>query len=268
MLTCASHAAIGVFDSGVGGLSIAAAIRQLLPHENIIYVADSANAPYGGKPEQMVLQRCQAIVEFLMAQQVKLIVVACNTATLTCIAKLRALYPIEFVGVEPGIKPALNASQTGTIGVLATHNTIKSQQYQQLVARLKTQNTVLSQACHGLVEKIEAGEFDSPATQTLIKQYVLPLITQGADQIVLGCTHYGFLSRQIRGIAGENTQLVNTSDAIARQTLAVLTRNEMLNSSQPQGQTKLFSSRCNPDFLAVSKLLWPNEIQQAHEFPH
>ncbi|GAB2704029.1 glutamate racemase [Aliiglaciecola aliphaticivorans] len=266
MLTSASNAAIGVFDSGVGGLSIAAAIRQMLPHENVIYVADSANAPYGGKLEHFVLQRCQAIVEYLMAQQVKLIVVACNTATLTCIAKLRALYPIEFVGVEPGIKPALNASQSGIVGVLATHNTIKSEQYQQLVARLKTHNKVLSQACDGLVEKIEAGEFDSLATQQLIQQYVTPLVSQGADQIVLGCTHYGFLGQQIRCIAGDDVQLVNTSDAIARQTLAVLERNDMINRCQEGGKTKLFSSRCNAEFLGICELLWPKEFEQVHEF--
>ncbi|WP_342807122.1 glutamate racemase [Alteromonas sp. M12] len=268
MLSIASNAAIGVFDSGVGGLSIAAAIRKILPHENIIYVADSANAPYGGKAEHFVLQRCQAIVEFLMAQQVKLIVVACNTATLTCISKLRALYPIEFVGVEPGIKPALNASQSGTIGVLATHNTIKSQQYQQLVARLKSHNQVLSQACHGLVEKIEAAEFDTVATHELIKQYLLPLINEGADQIVLGCTHYGFLSRQISRIAGDKIQLINTSDAIARQTLAVLERNGVKNSNQQNAKNLLYSSRCDADFLTVCQLLWPNEIEQVYKFEH
>ncbi|WP_161602058.1 glutamate racemase [Aliiglaciecola lipolytica] len=262
-----NNAAIGIFDSGIGGISVAAAIRKMMPEENILYVADSANAPYGGKSEQFVLQRCQRIVEFLIQQKVKLIVVACNTATLICISKLRALYPIQFIGVEPGIKPALLASQSGVVGVLATQNTVNSLQYRQLVSRLSQQSRVLSQACNGLVDRIEAGEIESTSTQLLIKQFVTPLIDQGADQIVLGCTHYGFVSRQIHEIVKDRASLVNTSDAIARQTLAVLNREGLKSTDTQQGETVLFSNQANPNSLNIVEHLWPNEVEVIHPFP-
>ncbi|WJG08581.1 glutamate racemase [Aliiglaciecola sp. LCG003] len=264
----ANTAAIGVFDSGVGGISVANAIADILPNENIIYVADTAHAPYGAKTEAFVTARCKRIVDFLLAKQVKLIVVACNTATLSSIAHLRANYDMEFVGVEPGIKPALEASQSGVIGVMATRNTLQSNQYQRLVKRWAADQTIINQACNGLVEQIEKAQFDAPDTLSLLNTFISPMLEKGADQIVLGCTHYGFLSHQIAALVGNQAQLINTSEAIARRTAVLLQQLKLLNNSEQVGQISVYTSLLDVGFEELCSQLWDRVVKSIDTFDY
>lgn len=259
-------APIGIFDSGVGGISIANAITKLLPNEEMIYVADSANAPYGEKSPDLVLARCQRIIDFLISQKVKLIVVACNTATLTCIGKLRSLYAIDFVGVEPGIKPALHATQTGVIGVMATANTLRSPQYAQLQKRFSGDKTIVNQACKGLVEQIENLHFDDAQTIEMLQQYLDPMLKANADHIVLGCTHYGFLSEQIGKIVGEQTTLINTSEAIAKQVENRLIALDILTSKKQKANSRIYSSQFDEKTRFTCETLWHGNFTKTSAF--
>ena len=253
---------IGIFDSGVGGLSIAQALRQLLPCENILYVADSAHAPYGDKSDAYVQARCEKIVEFLLGQKVKLVVVACNTATLSCITHLRDKFDIAFVGAEPGIKPALAASKTGVVGVMATQSTLESAQYNRLLDRYRNDKKVIQQACNGLVEQIEAGAFDSESTLVLLNKYLAPMRAQKADQIVLGCTHYHFLIPVLKKLLPEGITIIESGPAVAKQTKAILEKYNLLNSSQQSvnysfftnGSTGVMANLMNLEKRTIKKL--------------
>ena len=251
---------IGIFDSGIGGLSIARRIRELLPNENLLYVADSIHAPYGEKSEHYIQQRSDAIPRFLMENQAKAIVVACNTATVSAIRQLRADYTLPIIGVEPGIKPAALQSKSGVIGVLATSQTLKSESFNNL-SRLFSENVrVEIQPCPGLVEQIEALELDSEATQTLVARYVQPLIQKGADHIVLGCTHYAFLAPLIRRAAGAHVEVINTDMAVARETVRRLQMHNLLSDSPQAGSASFWSSAERP--LAHRQLseLWGERV--------
>ncbi len=219
-----SQAPIGVFDSGVGGLSILREIHALLPHESTIYYADSGHCPYGGKPAAEITARAAAITEELLAAGAKLIVVACNTATIAAIEQLRATYPISFVGVEPAIKPAVAQTRSGVIGVLATGAAVAGDKFLRLQAQHGHNVRVVTQPCPGLVEFVERGELQGPALDALLRRYVEPLLAQGADTLVLGCTHYPFLRAAIATIAGPEVSLLDTGAAVARQTERVLRR--------------------------------------------
>jgi glutamate racemase len=223
MATSAS-APIGVFDSGVGGLSVLRHIRTLLPHEQLLYVADSGFAPYGDKPEPLVAARSLAIAGFLVEQGAKALVVACNTATVAAIKLLRTHYPaLPIVGVEPGLKPAAAASRNGKVGVLATDGTLAGEKFLLLRDQVSQAGKVefLLQGCTGLADQIELGELDSGATVAMLERYILPLLAQGADTIVLGCTHYPFVQPAIESIIAQSTtrqiMLVDTGEAVARQ---------------------------------------------------
>ncbi|MGC7406686.1 glutamate racemase [Pandoraea pneumonica] len=213
-----SNAPIGVFDSGLGGLSVLQAVRALLPHESLLYVADSAFAPYGERPDAFIAERSLAIGRWLRERGAKAFVVACNTATAHGVAALRADASWPVVGVEPGIKPAATASRSGVIGVLATAATLRSARFADLLARHTAQGQrFLCQPGHGLVERIEAGDVDSPAVMALLERYVAPMVAQGADTLVLGCTHYPFLIPAIQQRFGGALTLIDTGAAIARQ---------------------------------------------------
>ncbi|BET13424.1 glutamate racemase [Pandoraea sputorum] len=213
-----SNAPIGVFDSGLGGLSVLQAIRALLPHESLIYVADSRYAPYGERPDAFIQQRSLAIGRWLREHGAKAFVVACNTATAHGVAALRADDAWPVVGVEPGIKPAAATSRSGVIGVLATAATLRSARFADLLARHTAQGQrFLCQPGHGLVERIEAGDVDSPAVMALLDKYIAPMIAEGADTLVLGCTHYPFLIPAIQRHFGTALTLIDTGAAIARQ---------------------------------------------------
>jgi glutamate racemase len=222
-------APIGVFDSGVGGMSVLRHIRAQLPHENLIYLADSGYAPYGAKPEQVVAERSLAIAQFLLAQGAKALVVACNTATVAAIKLLRAHYPnLPLVGVEPGLKPAAAASRNGKVAVLATEVTLAGEKFLLLRDQISSasQATFVLQGCPGLVDQIELGEFASPRTRALLEGFLLPLLAQDVDTVVLGCTHYPFVRASIESIlaaAGRpDVVLIDTGDAVARQLARLL----------------------------------------------
>ncbi|MGZ5043375.1 MAG: glutamate racemase [Methylobacter sp.] len=208
---------IGVFDSGVGGLSVLREIRRALPSEDLLYVADSAYAPYGDKSQQFIEARSIAITEFLISRQAKAIVVACNTATGAAVATLRSKFLMPIIAMEPAVKPAVETSQSGVIGVMATSRTLVSDNFVKLFARYGEHAKILGQACPGLVEQVEAGDLSGAKTRLLLEGYVLPMLEQGADTIVLGCTHYPFLAPLIREIAGPNVAVIDSAAAVARQ---------------------------------------------------
>ncbi|MES2316161.1 MAG: glutamate racemase [Pseudomonadota bacterium] len=229
-------APIGVFDSGVGGLSVLRHIRAQLPHENLMYFADSGFAPYGNKPEHVVAERSLAVAGYLVAHGAKALVVACNTATVAAIKLLRAHYPLmPIVGVEPGLKPAAAASRNGKIGVLATEVTLAGEKFLLLREQISSasQAEFLLQGCPGLVDQIERGEFDSATTDAMLDKYILPLLERGADTLVLGCTHYPFVRASIERLVARATArevvLVDTGDAVARQLARLLAGGASLN---------------------------------------
>jgi glutamate racemase len=215
-------APVGIFDSGLGGLSVLRAVRTVLPGESLLYVADSRHAPYGERDHAYIVERTLAMGDWIVSQGTKALVVACNTATAESIAALRERLPIPVVGVEPGIKPAAAQSKTRVAGVLATHVTLKSERFRQLVERHAADCRFICQPGHGLVEAIERCDIDSPALSRLLQGYIEPMLEAGADTLVLGCTHYPFLDTAIRRIVGDRLTLVDTSVAIARQLERIL----------------------------------------------
>jgi glutamate racemase len=236
-----ANAPIGIFDSGVGGLSVLRHIRAQLPHEHLLYVADAGFAPYGDKPEQVVAQRSLSIAAFLVARGAKALVVACNTATVGAIKALRAAYPdLPIVGVEPGLKPAATASISGKVGVLATYVTLHGAKFLALREQVSaaTGVTFLLQPCVGLVDEIELGDLASSKIDALLRHYIGPLLAEGADTIVLGCTHYPLVRSTIERIILEASTtpvaLVDTGDAVARQLARLLTQAGLLH---PAGAT-------------------------------
>ncbi|MEK7919579.1 glutamate racemase [Burkholderia contaminans] len=215
-------APIGIFDSGLGGLSVLRAVRAQLPDESFIYVADSHHAPYGPRDEAFITERTLAIGEWLAREGAKALVIACNTATARAIATVREHLSIPLVGVEPGIKPAAALSASGVAGVLATQSTLNSPRFQALLDRYGAGRRFICQPGHGLVEAIERGDTNSPALRALLDSYLQPMLDDGADTLVLGCTHYPFFAETIRDLVGDRMTLVDTSDAIARQLVRVL----------------------------------------------
>ena len=237
---------IGVFDSGVGGLSVLHEIRRELPEEGLLYVADSGYAPYGDKSVQLIEARAITIVEFLLSQRAKAIVVACNTATGVAIETLRARFPVPIVAMEPAVKPAVTHTQSGVIAVLATSRTIASDNVAKLHERFGANVKILMQACPGLVELVEAGDLSGDRTRALIAQYILPLLAEKVDTIVLGCTHYPFLVPLIREIAGPTVAIIDPSAAIARELRRRLASANLL-STDSHALTERFWSSAAPD---------------------
>jgi len=228
--TTLSHdAPVGIFDSGVGGLSVLRHIQAQLPHEHLLYVADSGYAPYGDKPEALVIARVLAIADFLIAQGAKAIVVACNTATVAAVRVLRETHPgMPVVGVEPGLKPAAALTRSGKVGVLATARTLQGAKFLLLRDQIHRETGVdfLLQPCVGLVDQIELGELDSSAMMATLDRFIAPLLAQDADTLVLGCTHYplvrGAIERLLVSSGHGDVALVDTGDAVARQLTRLL----------------------------------------------
>ena len=239
---------IGVFDSGVGGLSILDEALQQLPHHNYIYFADSANAPYGDKPPHWIAERSLQICRYLMEQDCSAIVVACNTATAEAIATIRSTLDIPIIGVEPGIKPAAMQSQNGIVGVLATEATLNSDKFNALLATLPEHCQFIKQAGAGLVPLIEAGLIETPEMQALLRSHLKPIQDQGADTLVLGCTHYPFLKKMIRAVVGDSMTLIDTSDAVVRQLLRQMHQQGLIVSSKHSPKLSLLST-ANADTL-------------------
>lgn len=225
-----ARAPVGVFDSGLGGLSVLRELRRLLPHEDVLYYADSAHCPYGAKSPAEIQARAVAITEELLAAGCKLIVVACNTATIAAVELLRAQYPVPFVGMEPAVKPACALTRSGVVGVLATGAALGGEKFHRLVEAHAQGVRVITQPCPGWVECVEAGELDGPRVQALVERHVAPLRAAGADVLVLGCTHYPFLRPVIERVAGGGVQVIDTGQAVARQVQRVLDREQLLHA--------------------------------------
>jgi glutamate racemase len=217
-----SGAPVGIFDSGLGGLSVLRAVRAQLPDEALLYVADSLYAPYGERDDDFIADRTLAIGEWLVKQGAKALVVACNTATAQSIALVREKLSIPLVGVEPGIKPAALQSKTRVAGVLATQVTLRSARFQALLDRYASDCRFLCQPGHGLVQAVERCDVDSAELRALLRSYLEPMLEAGADTLVLGCTHYPFFDATIRDLVGDRLTLIDTSVAIARQLERVL----------------------------------------------
>jgi glutamate racemase len=245
----AQVAPIGIFDSGIGGLSVLQHVHQNLPHEDLLYFADSAYAPYGDKSEAEISARSLAVTGFLLQRGVKALVVACNTATTAAIKAIRTAYPaLPVIGIEPGLKPAAAHSRSKIVGVLATRATLLSARLLALQQQISAASGVHFelQACVGLVDQIEKGELRSAQTALLLRRYIAPLITQGADTLVLGCTHYPFVRPLIEQIVGELTAqtvaIIDTGAAVSRQLSKVLNENNLLHGAARAGQVSAFTS--------------------------
>jgi len=239
-----SDAPVGVFDSGLGGLSILRHIRAALPHEHLIYVADTGFAPYGDKSEQVVAERSLAVARFLIERGVKAIVVACNTATISAVKLMRTTFPdLPIVGVEPGLKPAAAATRSGKVGVLATERTLAGAKFLQLRDQITeaTGAAFLLQPCRGLVDQIELG--DTEATRALLVRYVTPLLDEGADTLVLGCTHYPLVQAAIEDViastGARDITLVDTGEAVARQLVRLLDAGQLLRPASLDAPARL-----------------------------
>jgi glutamate racemase len=208
---------VGIFDSGLGGLSVLRDVRALLPHESLIYLADSKYAPIGDKPESFVEARTVQVCQWLIDQGCKALVIACNTATMHAVQELRERFKLPIVGVEPGLKPAAATTRSKVIGVLATSNTLKSAKFAKLHDSLRGEAHFLCEAGRGLVPHIEAGDVSSREVRAMLKGFLEPMLEAGADTLVLGCTHYPFLADTIRDLIGERMALIDTGPPIARQ---------------------------------------------------
>jgi glutamate racemase len=233
---------IGIFDSGVGGTSILKEIHALLPNENCIYLADSKNAPYGNKSKNEIIALSIKNTEILLSRGCKIIVVACNTATTNAIAHLRATYNISFIGIEPAIKPAALNTQTKTVGILATKGTLSSELFHETSDLYAHNIDVIEQVGDGIVPLIESGKLNSKEMKSLLESYINPMIERDIDHLVLGCTHYPYLIPILRKILPENVNIIDSGLAVARQTKAVLTKENILNSSNEEGTVELFTN--------------------------
>lgn len=214
--------AIGVFDSGVGGLSVWREVVKLLPNEHVVYLADQAHIPYGPRSLGEVQGFAEGIMRFLQGIGVKIVVVACNTASAAALSYLRSRFDIPIVGMEPAVKPAALHTHTGKVGVIATPATFQGEPYARLLARYAQGVEVLAQTCPGLVEQVERGKLDGPETLALLHRFLAPMVEAGVDQLVLGCTHYPFLRRAIEEIVGPDVEVIDPAPAVARQVERVL----------------------------------------------
>ncbi len=267
----ANSGAIGVFDSGVGGLSVLRHIRQTLPVDNLIYVADSAHVPYGDKSAHYIEQRSITLTRFLISQGADAIVIACNTATAAAAATLRRQFGLPIIGMEPAVKPAVTATRSGVIGVLATIGTLESARFAALLERYAGEVKIVTQGCPGLVEQVERGDLHGSRTRELVERYIAPLLERGADTLILGCTHYPFLSSLIREVAGENITLVDTGEAVARHLQRRLLTELPARSgpSTSSGRTvfeQFFTSGDAEHASHIMSALWDNPVE-ARQLP-
>lgn len=252
---------IGLFDSGVGGLSIWKDLVKLLPLEDTIYLADSKNAPYGQKSKEEIIALSFKNTDLLIEMGCKIIIVACNTATTNAIKELRANYTIPFIGIEPAIKPAVNNSTTKVIGILATQGTLTSELFANRVAEYKN-TKIIEQVGLGLVNLIEGGDIESREMTFLLKSYLEPMIAQNIDYLVLGCTHYPFLINQIKKIIPSTVTIIDSGDAVARQTQKLLKDLNGLKSKD-SGNAQFFS---NADITVMTQLVGTTQNVHFKEF--
>jgi glutamate racemase len=252
-----ANGSIGIFDSGVGGLTVLRQIQVKLPRENLLYFADQAHVPYGPRPDAEVQQFSLEISRFLINQGAKIIVVACNTASAAALDYLRRTIPdIAFVGMEPAIKPGAGETKNGRVGVLATVGTFDSRRYANLMTRFAREVTVFEDTCTGLVERIEAGDLDSPEAMWILSSALTPMLKEDIDTLVLGCTHYPFVLPLIEQIVGLAVSIIDPAPAVAMQTLRILEKQRLLVPSDSPGTAAAYTSG-NPDSFSslILKLL-------------
>lgn len=265
-----ADAPIGVFDSGVGGMSVLREVRRALPHESLIYVADSGHAPYGEKPAAAIQQRAETLIEFFLAQGVKAVVVACNTVTGLSIAHLREHFKesgLPIVAIEPAVKPAAQQTRSGVVGVLATRMTVQSPGLARLVATHAQGVHMLLQACPGWVERVEQGQLDGPDTEAAVTAFVQPLLAQGADTLVLGCTHYPFLLDTLRRVAGPAVQIIDPAAAVARELVRRLRERDLLALASVQAPTRFWTSGDVAQAQRVMGTLWNEPVGHVAPLP-
>lgn len=244
-------AVVGMFDSGLGGLSVWQELVRHTPHQRTIYLADSAHCPYGPRPSEEIQRFSRSIVRFLIEQGAELIVVACNTASAAALESLRAEFDIPIVGMEPAVKPAAERTQTGHVGVLATMGTVNGNLFRETSARYASGLTVHVQVGEGLVEQVEAGRVDTPETEALLRRYLQPMVDAGVDQIALGCTHYPLLLPVIRRIVPDEVSVIDPAAAVARQVSRVLAQQDRVATGEytpshcalPEGSLQVGVSR-------------------------
>ncbi|MGE5154279.1 MAG: glutamate racemase [Bdellovibrio bacteriovorus] len=252
---------IGVFDSGVGGLTVLREIRRELPHEDLLYVADSGHAPYGDKPMDAIEARAVMITEFLLEQGAKAVVVACNTATGAAARLLRTRYPVPIIAMEPAVKPAVAQTRSGVVGVLATRRTLESHNFSVLMERIGSGTEVLLQPCPGLVERVEEGDLDGDYTRSLLAEYLQPLLERGADTLVLGCTHYPHLIPLIGRLTGTEVTVLDSGAAVARQVRRRLESLGLLAAAGRPGTERFWTSGCPVGNHGLMTRLWQAEVR-------
>ncbi|MGB6268395.1 MAG: glutamate racemase [Olleya sp.] len=239
---------IGIFDSGVGGTSIWKAIHVLLPKENTIYLADSINAPYGPKGKEAIIALSKKNTEYLLNQNCKLIVVACNTATTNAISYLRQKYDVPFIGIEPAIKPAALQTKTKAIGILATKGTLSSELFHNTSQLYSNGIKVIEQEGEGIVQLIESGNINSSQMKALLTTYLKPMLKANIDYLVLGCTHYPYLIPQLLQLLPKQVKIIDSGEAVAKQTKAVLEQHNILNTLIIKPEIKFYSN-ANPEVM-------------------
>lgn len=239
---------IGIFDSGVGGTSIWKAINTLLPNESTIYLADSANAPYGPKGKENIIDLSIKNTDLLINKGCKIIVVACNTATTNAIDYLRNNYNIPFIGIEPAIKPAALQTKTNAVGILATKGTLSSALFSKTSNLFASNITIVEQVGDGIVELIESGQLYSPEMKSLLNIYLEPMINENIDFLVLGCTHYPFLIPILLELLPNHVKIIDSGEAVARQTKVILESHEIFNTSSLKGKSEFYTNG-NPEII-------------------
>lgn len=250
---------VGVLDSGIGGLSVLLHLRQELPAENFLYFADQVHIPYGPRPRVQVQHFAVEIARFLLTNQAKLIVVACNTASAAALEHLRQIYTdVPIIGMEPAVKPAATNTRTGKVGVLATAGTFNSHRYADLMVRFASGVEVLEDPCTGLVERIENGELNTPETRAIIERAVDPMLSAGVDTLVLGCTHYPFILPLLQEIVGDVVEVIDPAPAVARHTKTVLQNNQLETADTGRGTIQCFTTGDVEAFAALTERLMVN----------
>ena len=242
---------IGIFDSGVGGLSVLKEVQNQYPAEDLIYLADQAHVPYGIRSKEEVLAYANGIVRFLLGKECKLIIVACNTASAVALAALREKYPdVPFVGMEPAVKPAAADTRSGVVGVLATPATFQGDLYASTVERFARGVKILQDTCPGLVEQIETGYIDDPKTRKILENALEPMLAEGVDEVVMGCTHYPFVIPIIQDIVGEGVRVIDPAPAIAKQAGRMLEDFDLMMSEENSAQYYYLTTG-NPEKMSV-----------------
>jgi glutamate racemase len=249
-------ASIGVFDSGIGGLTIFRAIHELMPSQPVVYLADQAHVPYGVRQLEEIRVFSKEITRHLLSQGAKLIVVACNTASVAALKYLREEFPgVPFVGMEPAVKPAAEQTHSGVVGVLATYATFQTEVYASVVERFAKGVTVLQDPCLGLVSLIEKGDLSGTETRRLLEKVLKPMLEKGIDTVVLGCTHYPFVIPLIQEIAGPGVNVIDPAPAVARQVQRMLKENHLLNEGTTQAEFRLITTG-NPETVETNLPLY------------